>query len=280
MVGISCLVADSAAGPWALPSGVDVLVKPERDGKSWDADRVLNPRHVYLDGKWFMYYKGIRKGVPTENGLAIADTLTGPYRKYERNPLLIGHGHFCWRYKHGMLMIPNFGDMAGERGERWIHWSEDGIHFVPIEKSNNVFPFGSFYSPYDPLFGEPQTGEPTMEFWGFESVKPPDRAWDVERHRMATWLTGPRRKSANKSDARDGIQPRVIRSVPRAGARGISALTSFRGLIPSARTARLRNKTAAPNKAGSQACGLLSIFIGERRNSMSRIKKVILEVSS
>ena len=177
MVGISCLVADSPAGPWALPPGVDVLVEPAMDGKRWDSDRVLNPRHVYLDGKWFMYYKGIRNGVPTENGLAIADTLTGPYQKYEGNPLLIGHGHFCWRYKHGMLMIPNFGKGV----ERWIHWSEDGIHFVPMEKGDHVFRFGSLYSPYDPLFGEPQTGEPTTEFWGFESVKPPDRDWDVER---------------------------------------------------------------------------------------------------
>ena len=181
MVGISCLVADSPAGPWALPPGVDVLVEPAMDGESWDSDRVLNPRHVYLDGKWFMYYKGIRAGVPTENGVAIADALTGPYRKYEGNPLLIGHGHFCWRYKHGMLMIPNYGDMAGEKGERWIHWSEDGIHFAPIEKSNNVFPLGSLYSPCDPLFGEPQTTDSTTEFSGFESVKAPDRDWGVER---------------------------------------------------------------------------------------------------
>ena len=181
MVGISCLVADSPAGPWALPPGVDVLVEPAMDGESWDSDRVLNPRHVYLDGKWFMYYKGIRAGVPTENGVAIADALPGPYRKYEGNPLLIGHGHFCWRYKHGMLMIPNYGDMAGEKGERWIHWSEDGIHFAPIEKSNNVFPLGSLYSPCDPLFGEPQTTDSTTEFWGFESVKAPDRDWGVER---------------------------------------------------------------------------------------------------
>ena len=99
-----------------------------------------------------------------------------------RRPLLKGHGHFCWRYKHGMLMIPNYGDVTKEEGERWIHWSEDGIHFAPIEKSRNVFAFGFLYVPYDPLAGEPQTEASTTEFWGFETVKPPsDRDWDVER---------------------------------------------------------------------------------------------------
>jgi hypothetical protein len=187
MAGITCLVADSPAGPWTNPPGVDVLVKPEMDGESWESARVLNPRHIYHNGKWFMYYKGIREGAPTENGLAVADTITGPYRKYEGNPVLKGHGHFCWRYKHGMIMIPNYGDMEHDQGEQWIHWSEDGIHFAPIEKSNNVFVFGSLYVPYDSLSGDPSSGdcqaeESTTVFWGFESVKPPsDRDWDVER---------------------------------------------------------------------------------------------------
>ena len=60
-------------------------------------------KDVYLNGTWFMYYKGIRHGVPTENGVATADNLTGPYRKYEGNPLMKGHGHFCWRYKRWLI---------------------------------------------------------------------------------------------------------------------------------------------------------------------------------
>ena len=104
--GIICLVADSPEGPWKQVG--DLLLKGEMDdGRSWDSMFVVNPRHVYLNGKWFMYYKARRgTGGGTENGLAIADSLTGPYTKYEGNPILWGHGHFCWRYKHGMLMLP------------------------------------------------------------------------------------------------------------------------------------------------------------------------------
>ena len=178
--GISCLVADSPAGPWTKPPDVDILVVPERDGESFDSDRVLNPRHVYLNGTWFMYYKGIRQGVPTENGVAIADNLTGPYRKYKGNPLMKGHGHFCCRYKQGMFMIPNYDNRKD--GNRWIHWSEDGLHFAPIQQKDSIFLFGSLYMPNDPLSGEPHAGESTGEFWGFESVKSPaGKDWDVER---------------------------------------------------------------------------------------------------
>jgi hypothetical protein len=178
-VGIACLVADTPAGPWSLPPGADVLLRPEHDRTSWDSDRALNPRHVHLDGRWLMYYKGAQGGKPTENGLAVADTLTGPYRKVDANPLMIGHGHFCWRYKHGMLMIPNYDY---DEDERWIHWSEDGVHFAPILRSEDVFLFGSLYVPNDPLFGQPQSDETPTEFWGFETIKSLNgRDWDVER---------------------------------------------------------------------------------------------------
>lgn len=178
-VGIACLVADSPAGPWSLPPGVDVLLRSANDGTSWDSERALNPRHVHLNGQWFMYYKGGQSGMPTRNGLAVADAITGPYRKYEGNPLMIGHGHFCWRYKHGMLIIPNYDY---DEHERWIHWSEDGVHFAPIQRSANVFLFGSLYVPNDPLFGRPQSDRTPTAFWGFETVKSVSgRDWDVER---------------------------------------------------------------------------------------------------
>ena len=181
MVGITCLVADSPEGPWTKPPDIDLLVEPERDGKSFDTDRVLNPRHMYLNGTWFMYYKGINRGVPTENGLAIADAITGPYRKYEGNPLMKGHGHFCWPYKHGMIMMPNYRHPSLQKRPLWMHWSEDGIHFAPIMASEDVFIFGSLYVAHDPLAGETQTEGSASEYFGFEGVKPDDRDWDLAR---------------------------------------------------------------------------------------------------
>jgi len=163
--GIFCLVASSPEGPWKQVG--DVLVKPEMDdGRSWDSMFVVNPRHVYLNGKWLMYYKSKRSTRPGEtskyNGLAIADSITGPYSKYEGNPLLRGHGHFCWRYKHGMLMLPF--------GVQTILWSEDGIHFtLPLASGiEKLFKYGSLYVPDDSLCGEPVTDKPVTKYWGFE----------------------------------------------------------------------------------------------------------------
>ena len=81
-------------------------------------------------------------------------------------------------------MIPNHDNRDPEflHGGRWIHWSEDGVHFAPIQKSGDAFVFGSLYVPDDPLFGEPQTDGSATELWGFESVKPSSgRDWAVER---------------------------------------------------------------------------------------------------
>jgi len=169
--GIICLVADSPEGPWKQVG--DILVKPVADSRSWDRMMVLNPRHVHINGKWHMYYKGKGRGKSTENGLATADSLTGPYTKHKGNPLLWGHGHFCWRYKHGMLMLPF---------NAWtILWSEDGIHFTePLEaKGKELFLFGSLYVPYDPLCGKPITNKPVTKYWGLESVR--GKGWDVVR---------------------------------------------------------------------------------------------------
>jgi hypothetical protein len=80
--GIAGLVADAPAGPWRRLSD-DLLLRPDKKNpESWENAFITNPRHVHLNGKWFMYYKGRRGTEPTENGVAIAEKLEGPYRKY------------------------------------------------------------------------------------------------------------------------------------------------------------------------------------------------------
>ena len=175
--GIVCLVADAPEGPWKQVG--DVMLRPAYDGRSFDSEAVVNPRHVFFQGKWFMYYKGHsgKAGEPTSNGVAIADSLTGPYKRYDNNPLLLGHGHFAWRYKHGIIMM-NFS--WDRKVLTRILWTEDGLHFVPLDEGPGIgaFVFGSLYCPYDPLFGVPVTEKPTREYWGLQNILP---AFNVER---------------------------------------------------------------------------------------------------
>lgn len=181
--GIFCLVAEKPQGPWAQV-GPDLLVKPEMDaGKSWDSVHVNNPRHVFINGKWLMYYKSRRTmAEQTRNGVAIADSLAGPYQKYEGNPQFYGHGLFSWRYKEGVLMMP-FASASGSI----LCWSQDGLNFSqPIVRGGDkLFIFGSLYLPNDPLCGKPVTDQPVTKYWGFESVnrtpgKKPGN-WDLVR---------------------------------------------------------------------------------------------------
>ena len=76
--------------------------------------------------------------------------------------------------------MPNYRHPYHKRA-LWLHWSEDGINFAPIMASEDVFIFGSLYVPHDPLAGETQTEGFASEYWGFESVKPDDRDWDLAR---------------------------------------------------------------------------------------------------
>ena len=63
--GIICLTADAPEGPWKQVG--DLMLSPANDGRSFDSMAVVNPRHVFFQGKWFVYYKRDRgkAGVPT-----------------------------------------------------------------------------------------------------------------------------------------------------------------------------------------------------------------------
>ena len=176
--GIICLTADAPEGPWKQVG--DVMLRPANDGRSFDDTAVLNPRHVFFQGKWFMYYKGKMGRMPTRNGVAIADSLTGPYKRYENNPLLFGHGHFAWRYKHGIIMM--MFDANYEKNYSRLLWTEDGIRFVPLAESKGLFLFGSLYCPDDPLCGKPVTDKPTTKYWGLHNVyHRRTTGWDIYR---------------------------------------------------------------------------------------------------
>jgi len=178
--GMVCLEADDPAGPWRQVGG-DHVLHPSLDGTSFDTDAVPNPCHVFLNGKWLMYYKGTKK-VTTRNGVAFADNLIGPYTKSELNPLLVGHGHFAWRYKHGIIML--MFDAWWEDNRARILWTEDGVHFVPLAEKEGTFLWGSFYLPNDPTCGEPVTNTQPRKYWGIVSDcsrRDKGEWWNLER---------------------------------------------------------------------------------------------------
>lgn len=89
--GSGVAVADSIDGPF-IRFGDKPIIMPEKD--SWDNDSNDNVNVLYKDNKWWMYYKGSTTGLlpdQTQVGLAFSDCITGPYVKYEGNPLIKGH---------------------------------------------------------------------------------------------------------------------------------------------------------------------------------------------
>jgi len=184
--GIGLLVADSPAGPWEY--AVDgPIIKTSIDPTKWDCDGTNNPYPVYFKGKWYVYYKSSNNpqtGSKTRQGVAISDSITGPYVKYENNPIFDGHGSFAWVYRGGIAVLP-FSSQV-------IHWSPDGIHFYNVYTPDGpgapkVPMLSAFYLPHDPLCGEPVTDQEPDEIWGLETRSFPmpkkgePRDWNIIR---------------------------------------------------------------------------------------------------
>jgi hypothetical protein len=166
--GIAALVSDKPEGPWTY-AREGLLLTPEIDDPgAWDHLFVANPRIEYLNGKWFMYYKG--KGLDstkTKNGVATSDHLLGPYTKYKGNPLMGGHSANLVKYRNGLIYM-NYHKHA-------FYWTEDGFTFTLIRKFGGGtgmaedMNWSSFWQPNNPLHGgDPSKGDAT-ELWGVSS---------------------------------------------------------------------------------------------------------------
>ncbi|MFC2112668.1 hypothetical protein ACFLTA_05310 [Bacteroidota bacterium] len=172
--GIGLLVANRPEGPWKRAAKGPVL-KMTSDPAAWDNDMLNNPYPVYFKGKWYIYYKSRNAeltGGQTLQGVAIADSITGPYVRYMNNPVCDGHGSFVWAYRGGITMLA-----FGTGGK--IHWSPDGIHFInvddPVSRGIDTPIFSAFYLPHDPLSGDPVSDREPDEFWGLETRRTPGR---------------------------------------------------------------------------------------------------------
>lgn len=128
---IGVAVADSPHGPWTRHPGNPVL-RPSDNPAEFDSMRTDDTCIVVRNDEYWMYYKGRRRnGTPRETkmGLAIADSPTGPYRKYPENPVLdSGHEICVWPHGTGVgCLVCNVGPQGNT-----IQYSDDGIHFRKI----------------------------------------------------------------------------------------------------------------------------------------------------
>lgn len=131
--GIGVAVADSPDGPWTKYEGNPVLLPSDKVG-DFDSHRIDDTCLIKRDGKYWMYYKGRCFGYSpafTKMGVAIAEKPTGPFVKYEGNPVISsGHEVCVWPCGNGVAtMLVNVGPQRNT-----LQYSEDGLHFEIVGK--------------------------------------------------------------------------------------------------------------------------------------------------
>jgi hypothetical protein len=148
--GISAAVANSPDGPWQKTQ--KKILWAGADGE-WDELLNGDANIIRKDGQWWFYFKGKKYGaspLETQLGLAISDSLLGPYRKHEANPLMLAHAFSAWKDRNGIALV------GGRNSEQNVFWSADGIHFSrggPFENKST-----GFYCPGNFMDGDNNTG--------------------------------------------------------------------------------------------------------------------------
>ncbi|MFI3247691.1 MAG: family 43 glycosylhydrolase [Rikenellaceae bacterium] len=99
---VSVSVAESPDGPWTH-CGDQVV--PKGAVGEWDENLIHDPFPLVHNGQIYLYYKS---GYNHRDcgGLAIADSPTGPFRKYEKNPVLnSGHEVSLFPFREGVAAM-------------------------------------------------------------------------------------------------------------------------------------------------------------------------------
>ncbi|MEM9419508.1 MAG: glycoside hydrolase family protein [Planctomycetota bacterium] len=148
---VGMAIADSLDGPWERVGTDGQILNVGEDG-AWDDYVVSNPAFcVTPDGKFRLYYKGWNRGDNERGhsnrkyGLAEADSLTGPYTKYDANPIIdFSHIHedmqcedaYIW-YEDGRYhaVLRDMGFYNHEYGLKFtsvdgIDWSDPEVAFL------------------------------------------------------------------------------------------------------------------------------------------------------
>jgi len=88
---------------------------------------------IFREGKWWLYFKSRRDtetNRDTRIGVAVADQITGPYRKHPANPLFAEHAFSTWLHGDGVAAL------CGAISPK-IKWSPDGLHFLDAGEMPN-----------------------------------------------------------------------------------------------------------------------------------------------
>jgi len=143
---VAMAIADDPRGPWkTLP---EPILKAANNGQwlgeednrflvesqgDFDSHKVHDPTLLFYRDKFYLYYKGERKGEKHTSGgreirwgVAIADKPEGPYVKSPYNPITqSGHEVAVWPYKGGIAMMST--DDGPEK--QTMQYAPDGINF-------------------------------------------------------------------------------------------------------------------------------------------------------
>ena len=140
---IGMMVAGVPEGPWRKVVENGPLLAPPTDSAVWSFQSpvgVNNPALLqHPDGRFFLYYKAMKKGDIRRMGVAIADRLEGPYvfnpESLTSNETTIEDGYaFVENAKVYLLTTHN------REGAGYLWGSDDGVHFsepiVGFDKMN------------------------------------------------------------------------------------------------------------------------------------------------
>lgn len=183
---------DGAAG---LADSATTAVVPDAgstrvNGDPFDSHRVDDASVILRGGEYWMYYKGrawTATVCETQIGLAIATSPTGPWRRYEANPVIeVGHEIMVWPHGPGVAEYGHFCTPSSEGGYSRarageVFYAEDGRSFtraVAIDGELLRNPGGFFPDCYnDPKSGGGGT-------WGISFVENRGREylvrWDMD----------------------------------------------------------------------------------------------------
>lgn len=123
---IGVAIADNPEGPFKHFDG-DPVLSPALDPSAFDALLIDDPCVIIREGQFWLYYKGrtsMDRASHLMIGLAIAEEPTGPFIRWEGNPLVRGHTGCVWPHRGGVALI---GDTRPPN--RSLYYSSDGRHF-------------------------------------------------------------------------------------------------------------------------------------------------------